>query len=276
MADISERAPGPPRHILLAEDNAVSQRVVTAMLENLGFRVDLVTDGANAVRAATLTAYDAILMDCQIPVLDGFRASSEIRRLQGVSRHTPIIAVTASPSSDSERCLAAGMDACLGKPLSLRVLTTALACWAPDEAGRTAALDSAAFRPVGPEATECPDRKRTVLDLQILDRLKRLGEASGEDLIGQLATLFLTDAQSRIVAMRRALAAADTAILAGAAHTLSGSSANLGATDLARLSADLERHASAHDLIGGTGLLDGVEVELERVRSALSLLAPMS
>lgn len=122
--------------ILLAEDNPVNQRVATAMLARLGFGVDVVGDGAEAVKAATSTPYQVILMDCQMPVLDGYRAASEIRRLEAGSVHTPIIAITAAAmKSDNQRCLDAGMDDYLTKPLSLATLAAALARWATDGSG---------------------------------------------------------------------------------------------------------------------------------------------
>jgi PAS domain S-box-containing protein len=120
------------RRILLAEDNEVNQRVATAMLRRLGFEVDVAVNGSEAVKAAALSAYEAILMDCQMPIVDGYDATREIRRQQGSSGRTPIIALTASAmKSDPQRCQAAGMDDFLSKPLSLRGLETMLDRWAP-------------------------------------------------------------------------------------------------------------------------------------------------
>ena len=141
MPDVAAE-PRPSGRVLLAEDHPVNQRVATAMLESLGFHVDVVADGAEAVKAATLTPYRAILMDCQLPVLDGYQATREIRRLEGTSRRTPIIAVTASPMNlDQQRCLAAGMDDYLTKPLSLKALAAVLARSAPDGSGPAIAVD---------------------------------------------------------------------------------------------------------------------------------------
>ncbi len=118
--------------VLLAEDNSVNQRVAAAMLKSLGFQVDVVADGAEAVQAASRTPYLAILMDCQMPVLDGYDATGEIRRLQEGESRTPIIAVTASATpADKQRCLTAGMDDLLAKPLDLNALAAVLAHWAP-------------------------------------------------------------------------------------------------------------------------------------------------
>ena len=246
------------------------------MLEHLGFDVDVVADGADAVKAATVTPYQAILMDCQIPVLDGYQATSEIRRLQGASRHTPIIAVTASATkSDQQRCLAAGMDDYLAKPLSLSTLAAVLARWAPDGSGHTIAVDPAEPLPGTPIGlTPWPTPAGRCSDAQVVGRLERLGKAAGEDLMGQLAILFLADADARIVALRQALAEDDAAAVVRSAHTLSGASANLGATDLARMCATLATDSAAGDLVGGWALLDAIEAELGRVRSALGSLIP--
>jgi CheY-like chemotaxis protein/HPt (histidine-containing phosphotransfer) domain-containing protein len=256
--------------VLLVEDHRVNQRVATVMLENLGFHVDVVADGAEAVRAATATAYRAILMDCQIPVLDGYEATSEIRRLQGALRRTPIIAVTASDStSDQQRCRVAGMDDYLTKPLTLKALRAVLARWAPTGEGATVAVGFADVEPASPADAGLP-----ALDATVIGRLERLGEAAGEDLMGQLTELFLADADASLVAMREALVGGDTDAVTRTAHTLSGASANLGATNLARLCATLATDGSAGDVVGGGALVEAVEAELGRVRSALGSRIP--
>lgn len=259
--------------VLLAEDSVVNQRVGTAMLEHLGFAVDVVADGTEAVTASIHTHYRAILMDCQIPGLDGYQATGEIRRREDPSRRTPIIAVTSAAGDvDQQRCLAAGMDDYLAKPLHLRTLAAALARWAP--AGPPVSGVQPAESDPSSGRTYVPDSARPVLDARVVARLERLGAASGHDLVGQLARLFLVEADARISALRLALAEGDAAEVVRSAHTLSGSSANLGATDLARLCATLSLHNRAADLVGRTELLTGIEAELERVRSALGLLVP--
>jgi two-component system sensor histidine kinase/response regulator len=263
---------GRPGHILLAEDNPLNQRVATAMLENLGFRIDVVADGAEAVKAATMTPYRAILMDCQIPVLDGYRATAEIRRLEGLSRRTPVIAVTASDSDlDQQRCLAAGMDDYLTKPLSLQALAHVLARWAPSGLNATTPDDPSpgAVSATPIDVVRPAEIAGLALDAQVVGRLERLGKTAGEDLMGQLSILFLADADAAIVALREALAGDDADALIRSAHTLSGASANLGATDLARLCAALAMEGASGDLIGGGTQLEAVEAELGRVRFAL-------
>jgi PAS domain S-box-containing protein len=250
--------------ILLAEDNPVNQRVAQAMLESLGYRVDLAPDGAHAIEAATLTRYEAILMDCQMPVVDGYTAAAKIRCLRGGEDAPPIIALTASALvSDERRCLTAGMDDYLTKPLGLKALAAVLERWIPTGSASTPAAGSP--EPLAADA----GAGRQVRDPQIVERLERLGEATGEDLLGQLAALFSTEADAQVAALQLALADADAATVSRSAHTLSGASANIGATDLARLCSALASDSANGDLVEGAAQLRAVEAELGLVLSDL-------
>jgi two-component system sensor histidine kinase/response regulator len=116
--------------VLLAEDNRVNQVIVLRLLEKAGLKADVVGNGSQAVAATTKTAYDLILMDCQMPEMDGFEATAEIRRLEGSERHTTICALTAhAMAGDRERCLQAGMDDYISKPLTIGVLQNKIAYW---------------------------------------------------------------------------------------------------------------------------------------------------
>jgi CheY-like chemotaxis protein/HPt (histidine-containing phosphotransfer) domain-containing protein len=270
----------PLGRVLLVEDHPVNQRVGTVMLEHLGFDVDVVADGAEAVKAAMLAWYHAILMDCQIPGLDGFDATVAIRNLQrGATRRTPIIAVTACDlEADQERCLAAGMDGYLRKPLNLRTLAAAMARWAPDGitiesepvvVGRIVNEPTAPARPI-----LVADPGHPVLDVAVVARLARLGDAVGENLIGQLAVLFRTDATTQMAALREALVRQEAEAVVRSAHSLSGASANLGATHLARLFSLMATDAQAGELARAPSLLAEGEAELTRVVAALAAAEP--
>jgi hypothetical protein len=123
-------APASATRILVVEDSPVNRVVTVSMLERAGFHVTAVNDGVEALEALSTTRYDVVLMDCQMPNLDGYEATRELRRREGEGRHTPVIAMTAhAMDSDRERCIAAGMDDYLTKPVRAAVLTTALERW---------------------------------------------------------------------------------------------------------------------------------------------------
>ena len=231
----------------------MNQRIATAMLEHLGYEVDVAADGQEAVDAALAAPYDAILMDCQLPLLGGYEATEKIRVAEGTTRHTPIVAVTGSSlPSEQQRCLAAGMDDCVLKPLTLKELDRVLARWIlPDWTG---------------------DPRHAALDMEVVEHLRRLGESVGEDLIGQLTLIFVEDSEVAISALREALGDGDTAAVVRLTHALNGASANLGATDLSRMFAALERIAVAGGPLEPAPPIDAIETEFGRVRSALRSL----
>ncbi|MGH9763712.1 MAG: response regulator, partial [Blastocatellia bacterium] len=118
------------QRILIAEDSPINQKVTRRQLQSLGYDADVVENGVEALEAAKTSRYDCILMDCQMPVMDGFAATGELRRLEGESRHTPVIALTASAmSSDRDRCLEAGMDDFIPKPTRQAELASVLRKW---------------------------------------------------------------------------------------------------------------------------------------------------
>jgi CheY-like chemotaxis protein len=152
-----DRARAGGARVLLAEDNAVNQKVAVLLLEKLGYRVDVVHDGAEAVAAVALVPYAAVLMDCQMPVMDGYDATRAIRRDEGSERHTPIIAMTASAlAADELRSRESGMDDHVSKPVKLDDLRRTLARWIPAEAEigspDVGAEHAAVQEPVGPTA----------------------------------------------------------------------------------------------------------------------------
>ena len=139
VRDVDAPLPWAGRRVLIAEDNVVNQRVATKFIEKLGCRVDVVANGLEAVEAAERLRYDLILMDVQMPEMDGFAATSEIRQRQGSGSRVPIVALTANAlAGDRERCLAAGMDDYLAKPITAADITNICRRWLPAPRGRTA------------------------------------------------------------------------------------------------------------------------------------------
>ena len=250
--------------VLLAEDNPVNQKVATSMLTSAGYHVDTVVNGAQAVAAVAAQAYAVVLMDCQMPELNGYEATVTIRSNEGSTRHTPIVALTAGArQEDRDRCFASGMDGYLAKPVSKEALLAVVA-----RAVRPASTQSITA------ALDGLDVPRSVLDVAIVRRLERLGLDSGEDLIGQLAALFLADEHTALGALRELYADGDRDALARAAHALSGASANLGATELACLCDVVAASvASGSDL---SQAVDALEAELDRVRLAVGAMASAS
>jgi two-component system, sensor histidine kinase and response regulator len=120
------------RRVLVVEDHEVNQALAVAILAKLGYRAEVADTGREAVEALARAAYGAVLMDCQLPVMDGYQATAEIRRREGDGPRTPIIAMTAGAiAGDRERCLEAGMDDYVSKPIGKEAVAAALNRWAP-------------------------------------------------------------------------------------------------------------------------------------------------
>ncbi|MHB8509245.1 MAG: response regulator [Candidatus Dormibacteria bacterium] len=240
-------------HLLVVDDNPVNQRVAVRMLEKMGHRVDVAGNGIEAVQAVSRVTYAAVLMDCQMPEMDGFEATMEIRRLEASGRHIPIIAMTAGAmAGDEEKCLAAGMDAYISKPVKADALAAIL--------GRWLKLDGSSSPAPAVSSPEAP-----LLDGSTLAGLRELGAAVFEDLV----RLFLKDGAARVAAMYEAARKGDTHDLAELAHSLKGSGATLGALVLADSCALLQAVASSDDLVAAARQVDAVGAEFDRVGASL-------
>ena len=243
--------------VVLAEDNPVNRDVACAMLARFGVNVRVVTNGAEAVEEVARYGCDLVLMDCQMPVMDGFEATRTIRRMEvakvpygddSVAGRVPIVALTANAmKGDRERCLEAGMDDYLPKPFSSAGLADVLGKWLQPGRGPVDMLPGVVFG--NPEA---PAAKETVADVaaDCLDRsmLEKIREASPGDPDGLLARVihrYLTDAPRLIGIMRAAQAEADTAALGRAAHSLKSSSATVGAARLSEFCRRIEEATRA-------------------------------
>ena len=250
--------------ILLAEDNEVNQQVALRQLKKLGYSADAVANGLEVLEAIKHVAYDILLLDCQMPDMDGYEVARRIRQGKADS-HSPykspkhIIALTANAlMGDRERCLAAGMNDYLTKPLQMPDLTAALEC----------ALSRVA---AAPRVSSGPTLAEGTLDHGVIDGLRELREPGQPDPLQQLVELFFRDASVRIEKLAAAVANQDGAALAAVAHTLKGSANNLGARNLAQLSAALEKQAKTGDLAGCAGLLEEVKNEFQLVHDLLRI-----
>ncbi len=255
--------------ILVAEDNATNQIVVRGMLEHLGCTVDIAANGREAVGMARGNSYDLILMDCQMPEMDGYTATAEIRRFEREQGRvaTPIIALTAHVmSGDREHCLQAGMDDYLGKPLQQEQLQEMLYKWLPDKAYTVCEDEENAG---GDSTAGETDKKIASLDLAVFDQYRRMQEPGQPDMVIRVVQSFLDAGQTLKKNMRDALRNGDSTALWQAAHTLKSSSGSVGAHGLARLCQQLEAAGRNGDLDACHGLLKEVEQESAIVEQEL-------
>ena len=204
-------SPAPPRRalptkargrVLVVEDNSLNQLVAEGVVSRLGYTVDIVANGVDALAAIEARYYSAVLMDCHMPVMDGFTATERIREREGDGDRLPVIAMTAGVlSEDREHCISVGMDAFVPKPVDVGTLNDALGTWA---------------RPDRPQAEEPPSRTETqsdsnspVIDVERLTLLRQLGPDDGWGLLPSLTNAFLEDCPVIIAAIRDAVATSD-------------------------------------------------------------------
>jgi two-component system sensor histidine kinase/response regulator len=283
-------APTVPEHafgarVLIVEDNPVNQIVAKESLEHLGCTVALADNGAKAVEAWAGNSFDLILMDLQMPVMDGRDATAAIRARESAEPgrpRTPIVALTANAMvGERERCLAVGMDDYVAKPFTTDQLAAALEKWAPHCRAPAAADDTARpaqFDPVIPPAPRDPgptpeprasaeliaeetnmtpadgttlgSQDQPVLDQAALDAIRALGGAAGTSALTKVIDLYLDYSPTLVGEIEAAIAKEDADALNQAAHSLKSSSASLGAQGFAALCKDLE-------MIGRNGSIDG-------------------
>ena len=249
--------------ILLVEDNTVNQLVGSRILANLGYDFDVANHGGEAVAAVRERRYDAILMDCQMPEMDGYEATAAIRRIEGTTAHTPIIAMTAAAmEGDREACLTAGMDDYITKPARPPAIAAALQRWIPSSA--PAVADDSTRPPREPTAAE-------TLDATQIEVLRSLDDGHGAVLNAIIDQYLTTTAQGR-ARLAEIVNDGDAEALMRAAHTLKGASANVGATALTALCAEIESRSRASELDAAAELVARFDTEFARVRDAFSQL----
>jgi PAS domain S-box-containing protein len=242
--------PPPPqqRSILLVEDNDINQMVAVGTLTALGYHVTVANDGVEAVELATAATYDAVLMDCRMPRMDGFKATVELRRREGAGRRTPIIAMTASAlAADRVACLAAGMDDYLAKPIDALELEKTLHRWIGQQPAAGPVLGGRAERTV-----THPNG-----DDQLVRRLADLrgGDSEPErELVNRLIVSFLNRAPRYLTTLTSAVSAADAAAVQDHAHCFKGAAGNIGAAGAAAICQRLET-------MGRTGRLDATAAD---------------
>jgi len=253
---LQEGRPAAVSRVLVAEDNEVNQKVAVRILEKLGCRVDVADNGAEAVAACERTSYAAVFMDGQMPVLDGFEATARIREQEKGRARTPIIAMTASAmQGDRERCLAAGMDDYVSKPVSPEAMEAVLRrVLAPSVPEPAPGLEPGGER-------EAPVDEAVLATLWGID--------SDGTLLGEVIDTFLRIAPLRLASLGKAVAKSDAVALERTAHNFLGSCANIGAKSMANVCARLEQQGRASNLEGTALLVAQLDTALARVRAAL-------
>jgi CheY-like chemotaxis protein/HPt (histidine-containing phosphotransfer) domain-containing protein len=253
--------------ILLAEDNLVNQKVALVQLEKLGYPTSAVMNGRQALQALELSTYSIILMDCQMPEMDGYEATVEIRRREAAgAARTTIIAMTAhAMEGEREKCLAAGMDDYLNKPVKMHDLSVMLERWIKRSNG------PASKEP--PPASFKASLRQTVadpIDLSVLERFREIQQEGRPDLVNELIVLYISDAQSRLLQMRAALKEQDARELQRTAHCLRGSSTNLGLSGMAALCFQLEKTAAHKSQDVAVDIVNRLEEEFRNVQQVFT------
>jgi len=252
----SDRPRSSPCRLLLVEDNATNQEVALAILENLGYRADVVADGRSAVRALGQIAYDLVLMDCQLPEMDGYEDSRLIRQpaTPVLNHEIPIVAMTAhAMAGDREKCLAAGMNDYVAKPIQPGLLAKAIEHWL---AGRP---DEPALRP--PAAPPPQPAENAVFDSQELVERMMGDEARARRIIAG----FLDDMPRQIAALALAVESADAGAARLRAHSIKGAAANVGGLEMRDVAGKLERSGAAADLAAMAAALPELAATFERL-----------
>jgi len=234
-------------HVLLVDDNIVNQKVATHFLERMGITVKLANDGAEAVKYFDIGMYQIVLMDLQMPVMDGFEATRRIRDFEGWRQRTPIIALTANAmSGQMERCLAAGMDGFLTKPLEVDPMREIISRYCeqePDIVMHTA--EQGGHEPHISEAKaeqllNTPAASVSQVDVSKLDELT----GGDTDFLVELVQAFNQSATQIVEELQQASAREDRTAIGRAAHKLKGASANMQINSIRELCAALEGHAT--------------------------------
>ena len=254
----------PRRRILLAEDNRTNQMTAVRMLEKLGHQVDVAVNGTEAVEACRQFDYGIVLMDNQMPEMDGLTATRNIRQFEQAhgKPRVPIIALTANAMrGDREMCLAAGMDDYISKPFKAAQLSEMIERW-----GQGAPSPSVAL---GQDDVPAAHQEKAI-DSRVFDDFRGTG-GGANDFVNSLIDQYLTESALRSAELLSAVGRRDAPALRLAAHSLRGNSSAVGATRLAAICAELEQLARSPTLDGASALAIAFDDEFARVRHALEI-----
>jgi two-component system sensor histidine kinase/response regulator len=253
--------------ILVAEDSPINQKVARHHLQRLGQRADFAANGIEALEALRKQPYDIVLMDCQMPEMDGYEATAEIRKFEGARRHAWIIAMTAhAMAGDRERCLASGMDDYVAKPISIPLLRDALERFERRDASlSTSGLDA---------ALEASGSRSVAVAPPI--NVARLSEWANNEpqFIRELADLFVEQTTQQLMLLRQALTDGAVDTVGQIAHRCKGSSSTCGADTLAKLFREMEFAAHEGHIDNGMERLRDIDREFARACDFLKTMRP--
>jgi len=266
--------------ILLVEDNTVNQKVALRMLEVLGYRADIASNGLEAIAALRRQPYDVLLMDVQMPEMDGLEATRLIRREWASQTQPWIIAMTAhARASDREECFRAGMNSYISKPIDMAVLRKALAECCPtnqtntDQAVTLPMQDNKGSLVVGAIDVGNPfELTFDVIDQEIIAGLKEIGGDEAKEMLEELLQVYLEEAPVRLKTIEEAANLNDTKTLKQSAHALRSTSVTVGAIQLGKLCEFLESHSEKQNLQNIYSLISQINQEFSRVTYALNNL----
>jgi CheY-like chemotaxis protein len=250
--------------VLIVEDSPINLEVAAAILDSMGFVVETAVNGRHALDRHASGEYGLIFMDCQMPEMDGFEATAEIRRREALSgRHTPIVALTANVVEDGRRrCMAVGMDDYLAKPFTLEQMRAMLTTWlGPPERPATREHLSLVTK-----AAAAPDP----IDEQVFASLGRLQREGRPDIVQRLIKLFFKGAAGLLVDLDNGAATGDAALLYRASHALKSASANLGAVVLSTHCKELEALSKSGTVTDAARLVKVIREDYRIVEALLS------
>ena len=251
------------RTILVVEDNHFNQKLVSMQLARMGFNVRMVDSGKDAVKAAADGGIDLILMDCQMPVMDGYQATRLIREAEsGKNFRVPIVALTADAMKGSrDNCISSGMNDYIIKPVNIDTLEQVIGKWL-SSGQKNARQVSAAV----PDAAD----QVPVIDREVFKELKKLQMPGFPDVVAELIKIFICDTPPKIKALEAAVGERNSVAVQKMAHNLKSSCANIGALRLSALCRTLENDARAGELTGAERARDNIVSEYARVETELN------
>ncbi len=254
-------------HVLLVEDNPTNQGVAMAMLARLGLQWQLAHHGAEAVDRVREADFDLVLMDCQMPVMDGYQATAAIRSLpDGRGAKLPIVALTANAmQGDEQVCLDAGMDGFLAKPYTVAQLQATLARWLSAAPG----VSAGSPRPAPPALAASAREGAAAINHIAIDALRELDEPGSMALVTQLVSSFLGSSDANLARLAAAAAEGNTKALSQGAHFLKSSAANLGAEALSACCREIERCAREGRIDDARKLIEPTRIEHRRAQREL-------